>query len=193
MDEEFSFKNEHTYKEKRDFTLISVHDHYRHVILEYMTYVLKNQTKYAIHNSNTISYIIIRGLETITHVFMMTILHTNNIDAALYYAQKSIIIYTEFITQITHGKNAVFDLNSRDAVVYVYKKTIFMLKRRSVENNVYAEMDAEAFPMVNNMKTGTSKYVVDNIKNVPITEQHIEGLIDNLHHIRLNDAQMLCV
>ena len=68
-----------------------------------------------------------RGLDTITHVFITILYHTNNHEIVYYYTQKSIYLYIEFINQISELDKHFLKLTSRDAVIYVYKKTIFEL------------------------------------------------------------------
>jgi hypothetical protein len=54
-------------------------------------------------------------------------LYTQNLDAAFHHAQKSIYYYLEFIAQVAEQKNAFLQLSSRDAITYVYKKTIYLI------------------------------------------------------------------
>jgi hypothetical protein len=44
---------------------------------------------------------------------------------AYYHSQKAFYYYTEFIGQITGDQNMFLQLTSRDAIMFVYKKTIF--------------------------------------------------------------------
>lgn len=45
------------------------------------------------------------------------------------YLEKSIYLYIEFIEQINQTENSFLEFNSRDATQYVYKKTIYDLKK----------------------------------------------------------------
>jgi hypothetical protein len=73
------------------------------------------------------NFIILRGLETTTHVFKYVLLYTQNLEAAFHHAQKSIYYYLEFIAQVAEQRNAFLQLSSRDAITYVYKKTIYLI------------------------------------------------------------------
>ena len=46
-------------------------------------------------------------------------------DISYFHSQKAYYFYVEFIEQITNDNNTFLQLSSRDASLYVYKKTIF--------------------------------------------------------------------
>jgi hypothetical protein len=80
-------------------------------------------------------FIIIRGLDTITHVFIMLLYYTQNLETAYTYSQKALYLYIEFIQQIAFDSNSFLQLNSKDAVIYVYKKTLYEIKQSSCKKN----------------------------------------------------------
>jgi hypothetical protein len=50
---------------------------------------------------------------------------TKNMDIAFYKCQKASHLYIEYIEQISDEQNIYLNLTSRDALLYVYKQTIF--------------------------------------------------------------------
>ena len=98
---------------------------YSDVIINYFHYIHKN-----ISSKNKVlnKFIITRGLDTITHVFLYLLHYTNNSTIALYYCEKASYFYVEFVTQISTDETSFLQLSSRDAANYVYKKTIFEMK-----------------------------------------------------------------
>ena len=64
------------------------------------------------------------GLNTIHRIFEYVLLKTKSIEKAIYYSQKTCYYYLEFIEQI-YRSNLSHNLNHMDAVLFVYKKTIF--------------------------------------------------------------------
>jgi hypothetical protein len=62
-------------------------------------------------------------------------------DLAFYHSHKAFYFYLEFIEQITDEKHTFLKLNSRDASLFVYKKTIFDV------NNEYRK---QLNPLLNN-------------------------------------------
>jgi hypothetical protein len=94
-------------------------------------------------------YILARGLDTITHVFIMILFYTKNIELTYYHSQKSFYYYVEFIEQILDVQHTFLHLSSRDASIFVYKKTIYEINqehRKETENNFE---DDERFKKIN--------------------------------------------
>ncbi len=70
-------------------------------------------------------YILCKGIDTITHVFRLLLLYTKNLNLTYHHCQKSFYYYVEFIGQIGDDNHSFLQLNSKDASLFVYKKTIF--------------------------------------------------------------------
>lgn len=66
------------------------------------------------------------GVHSIHRVFEYAIMKTKNIERAIYYAQQTYCYYLEYMSQIQES-NLLQSLNHIDAVLFVYKKTIFDL------------------------------------------------------------------
>ena len=89
-------------------------------------------------NNKNHFYIYIKGLETIYHVFDNLIYYTKNIHLTRDYCQKAIYFYIEFVNQIMDESNVFLKLNISDAVLFIYKKTIFDINKslcKNLENN----------------------------------------------------------
>jgi hypothetical protein len=97
---------------------------YTELLGEYTKFIIEN---IKIKNPNYSKFIIIRGLDTITHVFMSILYYTKNLDITYFHCQKSFYFYVEFISQISEAEKLFLQLSSRDAATYVYKKTLFDL------------------------------------------------------------------
>ncbi len=91
---------------------------------------------------NRSRFVIIRGLQTITHVFNLIVYYCKNIDLAFYHCQKAYYFYIEFVGQITDDRNTFLQLGSRDATLFVYKKTIFDINQE-YKMNMSRTMDPE--------------------------------------------------
>ena len=72
-----------------------------------------------------ITFILLRGLHTLKHIFNTIILYTKNLELTVYHTKKAYLFYVEFIGQIGEDNNSYLQLNSKDATLFVYKKTIF--------------------------------------------------------------------
>lgn len=81
-----------------------------------------------ISNLDYYKYVIIKGIETITHVFRLLLLYTKNIELSYYNCKKALYYYIEFIGQIGEDNHEFLKLTSKDASLFVYKKTIFAIQ-----------------------------------------------------------------
>lgn len=72
-------------------------------------------------------FIVERGIDTISHVFELAYCITKNLEVSYYCSQKAFYFYTEFIEQISDDNVSFLKLSSRDATLFVYKKTIYDL------------------------------------------------------------------
>jgi hypothetical protein len=97
-------------------------DKYITLICEYLRFIIEN---IKMKNKGHFKFILIRGLETITHVFNNIFYYSKNLEMSYYHSQKAFYYYVEFIGQISEEQNIFLQLSSRDSTLYVYKKTIF--------------------------------------------------------------------
>ena len=79
-------------------------------------------------------FIFERGLETLIHVFSVIFYYTKNLELTFYHTQKAYYFYIEFIEQISDDNVTFLQLSSRDAILFVYKKTIFDLNNEYKKN-----------------------------------------------------------
>lgn len=80
-----------------------------------------------IQNNDYLRYIIILGIKNIGYIFKLLILYTKNVELTIFHCQKSILYYVEFIGQIGENNQNFLNLNSKDAILFLFKKTIFMI------------------------------------------------------------------
>jgi len=96
--------------------------HYIKIINDY---IKDFNDKIIYQNNNKHSFIMEKGLETIQHVFMQSLLYSNNLEFTIDVTEKAYQYFIEFIGQIGEENNAIFNLSSQDAVLFAYKKTIY--------------------------------------------------------------------
>lgn len=137
---------ESSFNKELNQSVPEIMEKYVSLIIEYTTFIRdKTNILYKKHYP----YILARGLDTITHVFIMILFYTKNIELTYYHSQKSFYYYVEFIEQILDVQHTFLHLSSRDASIFVYKKTIYEINqehRKETENN--AE-DDERFKKIN--------------------------------------------
>jgi hypothetical protein len=79
---------------------------------------------------------IIEGIKTITHVYTLLFYYTKNLELTNYHSKKAYGYYIDFIEQ-KNGENYFQNLTYRDAIIFVYRKTIYQtnnIHRLSLEN-----------------------------------------------------------
>jgi hypothetical protein len=95
-----------------------------------MLYVVENMI---IQDDAYLLFLIRRGVETIMHCFKFLLMYTKNLELTIYQCKKALYYYIEFIGQISDVSlhHSYLQLNSKDATLFVYKKTIYDI------NNMY--------------------------------------------------------
>lgn len=78
-----------------------------------------------IKNKNYLKYIMIKGIQNTLYIYTFLLLYTNNVDLSVYHTQKSILYYIEFVGQLGEDSHNLLKLNTQDATLFIYKKTIF--------------------------------------------------------------------
>jgi len=82
-----------------------------------------------ITNNKNYKYILKIGIQTLSHIFLLLLLFTNNLEIATYHTQKALYYYVEFISQIDNDNTSFLKLTHKDAIFFVYKKTIYDINK----------------------------------------------------------------
>lgn len=93
------------------------------ILNDYMNYIAEKLTQ--IKNTQQFMFIFNRGIDTISHVFGTIYYYTKNIELTQYHTQKAFYFYVEYIEQINDETIMFLKLSSKDAIMFVYRKTIF--------------------------------------------------------------------
>lgn len=120
-DVNFSLQNADNYKVYLDANMQQIMSKYSALIIEFLNLICDN---FRVKNKDYNHFIIVRGINTITNVFNDILFYTKNLELTSFHVQKAYYLYTEFVEQITEDQHAFLQLSSRDASMYVYKKTI---------------------------------------------------------------------
>ena len=118
----YSLQNSENYRKEFNCNISDILEKYSELVIEYFKFIMEN---IKLKNLPLAKFIIIRGLDTITSVFLHILYFTKNIDLTYFHSQKSYYFYVEFVGQISDDEKTFLQLTSRDATTYVYKKTIF--------------------------------------------------------------------
>ena len=110
-----SLSNTDNYKAQLTNNSSEVFVKYLDLISEYLAQCVE---AIYIRNDGYYKYIIMHGINTISHVFKMLLLYTNNLELTYYHCQKSFYYYVEFIGQIGDDNHSFLQLNSKDASLF---------------------------------------------------------------------------
>jgi hypothetical protein len=166
-DNNFSLQNLDNYRKNIDNTTSEITEKYYMLIAEYFKFITEN---IKVKNSNFAKFIITRGLDTITNVFNSIFYYTKNIDLTYFHCQKSFYFYVEFVGQISEDEKMFLQLSSRDATLYVYKKTIFEINNECKNTNESSKLINEQIAIINSYiniyKTMVYKIIQSDRKNI---------------------------
>jgi hypothetical protein len=128
---QFILYNTSNYKAVIDNSVSEILTKFVEVIIEYMRFISE---KIIMKNKQYYRFIFERGIETLIHVFSVIFYFTKNLELTFYHTQKAYYFYIEFIEQISDDNVTFLQLSSRDAILFVYKKTIFDLNNEYKKN-----------------------------------------------------------
>jgi hypothetical protein len=150
-----SLHNIENYKSEWTHTVQELVAKQNSLLYEYLHLILEKTKK---------TFILIRGFETICHVFNMVLHASKNVDLAYYHGQKAYYFYVEFIEQITHDQNVYLNLSSRDAVLFVYKKTIYDIPHDKIATSESYSQTTTSVKIIS-PKEETDRYIWDCLTN----------------------------
>ena len=172
---------------------------YKSLIIEYLSFAI-NHLK--LKNNNYIKFIFIRGFNTLSHVFQLILYYSKNPEMAIFHSQKSFRLYIEFIGQISDEEHSFLQLTSKEAVLYVYKNSIFEINNeilQTIKNN--NNIDSDYWAIINeNLHNYViiCKIIIQNVfKNIDFLDedaktefiQHIPFIEDILHKLLLQKCK----
>jgi len=123
--------NVDNYKKTIQNTSQEILNKFTDIIIDYMKIMSE---KITMKKKSYYLFIFERGIETLIHVFSMIFFYTKNLDLTYYHTQKAFYFYIEFIEQISDDNITFLQLSSRDAVLFVYKKTIYDINNEYKKN-----------------------------------------------------------
>ena len=197
-DTNFSLQNINNYNKKIDCKSNEIIEIYSKIIIEYLKYIIKTIT---IKNNKISKFIISRGLNTITHVFIHLLYYTKNVDILHFHCEKAFYFYVEFVTQISEDDKTFLQLSSRDATNYVYKKTIFDInyevKRTVVEETPETQNKLDVVNgYINIYKILTEKLIHSEVfysTDYAIHIDRVSNIINILNFTNFNIDEVICV
>jgi hypothetical protein len=164
-------------------------NHHLKIINEFFHNIIENN----ITNSNNQFLIIIKGIESLLHIYNYLLYYTKNTCLSFYHTQKAIYMYIEFIKQITDEQNNLLNLKINDAVIFIYKKTIYEINKdfmKCKENNLIKDISLENHINILSINSNIIKYIFSFIynknKNETLDIKQIINILENIYSSREN-------
>jgi hypothetical protein len=144
---------------------------YIQLLKEYLDFLLNNIDIKEINEH--FLFIAKRGLITYKHIFNILFLYTKNFTLILHHIKKAYLYYVEFIGQIGHDNHAYLKLNSRDASLFVYKKTIYEINNDFKKDFVLTEEEKKKHFKLTKIIDIINTMILIILKNVKLNNEKL--------------------
>ena len=173
----FDIKNIKNYKKRLYFKNASLYSiEYIKLMSDFLAYASENMH---IQNKQYYLFVIKRGLETFSHVFMFLLMYTKNIELVSYHCKKSFFYYIEFIGQISDDVHTYLQLNSKDATLFVYKKTVFEINNDIKKNNILIKEEKKVLKFISKVIIFYNKYILYCFRKSNFSTENKEFVVIN--------------
>ena len=151
---------------------LQYHESYISVVSDYLEYASEHVN---IQNNEYYYFIIQRGLLSISHIFHMVFLYTKNIVLTLVHCKKALYYFIEFIGQIGDETHSYLQLNSKDAALFIYKKTIFEINAEHRKCFALTEKEKNFLHILCSMNTICNEIILFILQEKPfeVTKKEI--------------------
>lgn len=177
MTEYENFNDPEVYIHEKTINLneVTIMTNYLKLLQTYHVLFNKNIVTKKIHY---IDFIYKQGMKCLNHIFILLLQYTHNLQFTYYHCEKGIYYFTEFISQI-ENENSFLKLSSIDAIIFVYKKTIYNINRKMANHNECREISVinSIIKLVNNINTYERYKTLSSyfIKLSSISEEQIDS------------------
>ena len=184
LNQNYSLTNSSNYLDSLCYSLEEVMKKYYEFILEFLNVITENKS-IPLKKQEIYKFILFRGIKTISHVFYIILLYSKNLEMAYYHAIKSFYIYIEFIEQIAEDHHSFLKLYSRDATLFVYKKTIYGIpldgtkqKEESMESEILCLKSTKNSSNSNSNSKNASNIIHKVSKQMEMIQEFLFLLLD---------------
>lgn len=135
-----------------------LHDEPANLFMKYIelnnNYLMMCIENIQIQDENYKKYVIKKGGETIEHIFNFLLYYTLNPELTYHHCEQGFIYYIEFIGQMMiNGDSSGLALSTKDAILFVLKKTVFDISKECRELNPIKNEDEKKIKTIKNLTT----------------------------------------
>ena len=198
----YVLSNISNYKPHIDNSVQEILNKFVMAIIDYMRLISE---KINMKNKPYYKFIFERGIETVMHIFSIIFYFTKNLELTFYHTQKAYYFYIEFIEQISDDSVTFLQLSSRDAILFVYKKTIYDLNNEYKKNIKEPNSDEKNILSLVNSYTYIYKNIVQFVINhkdfkyetkidyIGVCCDSIESISETLNKTKLKKGPIDCI
>jgi hypothetical protein len=114
-------------------------------------YLLHGSENIKMGDTHLYNFVLIRGIDTLRHIFLYLLMYTRNINLTYHHCSKAYLYYIEFISQIGEENCSFLQLNSKDAALFVYKKTIYEININVKKTFAQSKQEKQCIDIVKNI------------------------------------------
>ena len=133
------------------------------LLISYIT-IIHHYIVYFFENKETIKPVIMnKGINMLSHIFVILLHYSKNLGLTIHHSKTSIVYYVEYINQITDkDDNMFFNLSLKDAIIYVYTKTIYVVPEEIRKSHILTTLEKQ---QLENLQDAILKYThfIENI------------------------------
>jgi len=134
-EELYNLNNQTNYKTLITDDINIIYISYIRIMNNYILHSLENM-----NNKNKSFFL--KGLDMMGHVFIMLYTYTKHLELTAFHCRNAIVHYVVYISQITDkDDNMFFNLSLKDAIIYVYTKTIYSISETTRQNIHFNERE----------------------------------------------------
>ena len=112
-------QNSENYNKTLNDNIFDIYNKFTSIINEFILHILDN------NKSENVEIELYEGIKTLSHVFKFLILYTKNLELTIYHCQRAFYFFIEFMDQMNDESHSFLQLTIKDAILFVYKKTIY--------------------------------------------------------------------
>jgi hypothetical protein len=137
-----------------------------------------------------------RGIDSLKNIFLFLMLYTKNIELCFFHTNQASTLYVEFMSQISEDNNSYLQLNSKDATLFIYKKTIYEINNDYKKNFKIDDKHKGIFKSINLLtsimnemydKTITNYYtnykIIDSSEQNNKTDNNVKKIKNNINTV----------
>ena len=185
-------KNKKNFKLSIEYNYMNEIKYANDIIIKKYFVLLNHYTIFCIDNTNIKNKSIYNaGLDMMRHVYTLLFLYTKNLELSVYHTNNAIYYYLEYMSQITDTEdNIFFNLTIKDAVMYVYNRTIFDINKKFKKSNTKKDgiilRELDVFSLVNTFLKNVSTIYLNTII---LDKEKIKNMLDLLLVICLKNRE----